>query len=119
MWPPINYLDLLFMLSCLCYAWNSYSSNLLICNFSGFRLPEPTLKPEDLITDRHGNYGGRGRGGRGRGGGFRGGGRGGGGPGGYRPQLGFTRDSGYRTDKDPAAANRMLGYDSTIIHKYM
>ena len=63
-------------------------------SLSIYRLPDPTLKPEDLQVDNRGNYGGRGRG-RGRGG--------------YRPQLGFTPNSGYRQNKDAGPANRMLG----------
>ncbi|XP_067941376.1 5'-3' exoribonuclease 2-like [Watersipora subatra] len=62
----------------------------------GAKLPAATLKPEDLQVDNRGNYGGRGRG-RGRGRGDS-----------YRPQLGFTPNSGYRTNKDAGPANRML-----------
>ena len=35
-------------------------------------------------------------------------GRGRGGRGGYRPQLGFTPDSGYRGRRDMGPANRMI-----------
>ena len=64
-------------------------------------MPEPTLKPGDFNQNNRGGRGGRG--------GFRGGGGGGRG-GGYRPQLGFTRDSGYRGghQKDMGAAMRMI-----------
>ncbi|KAF6021541.1 XRN2 [Bugula neritina] len=59
----------------------------------GAKLPAATLKPEDLQKDNRGNYGNQ----RGRG------------RGGYRPQLGFTPNSGYRQNKDSGPANRMLG----------
>ncbi|XP_048259191.1 5'-3' exoribonuclease 2-like [Haliotis rufescens] len=72
----------------------------------GANMPDKVLKPEDFVKMFRSQQE-RGRG-RGRGG-YRGGGRGGLG---YRPQLGFTPNSGYRQDKDISSALRMIRHES-------
>ena len=73
-----------------------------------YRMPGKVLKPEDfekMFRSQQERGRGRGRGGF-RGGSFRGG---------WRPQLGFTPDSGYRQDKDVSVALRMI---RSVGHEY-